>query len=515
MLDSVTQNEVAELLPYLTSRERAELDKLLTVSKLWGPNAGVQTEAYFSPAEELFYGGAAGGGKSDLLIGLALTAHRKSIIFRREYPQLKDLALRSWELLSGSGAKYNGTEKIWRDIPGGRMLEFGAVQYEHDREKFKGRPHDLKAFDELPDFSENQYRFLTAWNRTTIPDQRCRVVAAGNPPTTADGDWVTRRWGPWLEEGHRNPALPGEIRWFATITENGHEREVERPDGKPFSFNGDEIVPRSRTFIPARIRDNPFLVATGYGAVLDALPEPLRSQFKYGLFNLAKTDNPMQVIPTSWLKAAQARWTTNRPADIPLSALGCDVARGGNDQTVIAERHGTWLAPLHKFPGSETLDGYAVAERIITVLNNRKAPTNIDVIGVGSSAYDILRGKKYPLAGINGTSKSDRRDKSGLLAMRNVRAAMYWGLREMLNPIDGDDIALPPDPELFADLAAPRWHMSLQGIQIEEKEEIIKRLGRSPDCGDAAVLAFYTGGFVDWAGLSDLGHVEDYESRWK
>ncbi len=515
MLDSVTQNEVAELLPYLTSRERAELDKLLIVSKLWGPNAGVQTEAYFSPAEELFYGGAAGGGKSDLLIGLALTAHRKSIIFRREYPQLKDLALRSWELLTGSRAKYNGTEKIWRDIPGGRMLEFGAVQYEHDREKFKGRPHDLKAFDELPDFTENQYRFLTAWNRTTIPGQRCRVVAAGNPPTTSDGDWVTRRWGPWLDEKHKDPAMPGEVRWFATITERGQERDVQREDGSPFSFKGDEIVPRSRTFIPAKIKDNPYLVATGYGAVLDALPEPLRSQFKYGLFNLAKTDNPMQVIPTSWVKAAQARWKPGPPADSPLSAVACDVARGGNDQTVIPERHGTWLAPLHKYPGVETPDGQTVTDLIIAILNGRKAPINIDVIGVGSSVYDSLRRLKLPVAGINGASKSDRRDRSGLLAMRNVRAAMYWGLREMLDPIDGENIALPDDPEILADLTAPRWHMSLQGIQIEEKDEIIKRLGRSPDCGDAVVMVFYTGAHIDWAGLSDLGHIDDYESRWK
>ena len=85
----------------------------------------------------------------------------------------------------------------------------------------------------------------------------------------------------------------------------------------------------------------------------------------------------------------------------------------------------------------------------------------------------------------------------------------------MLDPIDGENIALPDDPEILADLTAPRWHMSLQGIQIEDKDEIIKRLGRSPDCGDAIAMVYFTGAQIDWAGLSELGHVEDYEPRWK
>ena len=512
-LDSAMQTDLAELLPYLTPQERAELDRLLLVNSLWGPNPGPQTEAFYSPADELFYGGAAGGGKSDLLIGLALTLHRKSILYRREYPQVKDLILRSWEILSGSGARYNGQDKTWRDIPGGRMLEFGAVQYEQDREKYKGRPHDLVAFDELPDFTESVYRFLTAWNRTTVVGQRCRVVAGGNPPTTTDGEWVTRRWGAWLDDQHPDPARPGELRWYAPIVERGQERDVERENGNTFSWHGDEITPRSRTFIPAKIADNPYLVATGYGSVLDALPEPLRSQFKYGLFNVAKTDHPMQVIPTSWLKAAQARWNPEQPEAV-LSAVGTDIARGGDNKTVLAKRYGTWLAPLLKYPGIETPDSTTAVEKIVLALGGRRAAINLDVVGVGSGVYDNLRRAGFPVAGISGGSKSDRRDRSGLLAMRNIRAAMYWAFREMLDPIDGENIALPPDPELLADLSAPRWHMSLQGIQVEDKDAIIQRLGRSPDCGDAVVMAFFTDVLVDWEALSNLGTVEDYKSRW-
>jgi hypothetical protein len=72
-------------------------------------------------------------------------------------------------------------------------------------------------FDELPNFLEQQYRYLIGWNRTTKPGQRSRVVATGNPPQGPEGEWVIKYWAPWLDPTHQNPAAPGELRWFATI----------------------------------------------------------------------------------------------------------------------------------------------------------------------------------------------------------------------------------------------------------------------------------------------------------
>ena len=112
------------------------------------------------------------------------------------------------------------------------------------------------------------------------------------------------------------------------------------------------------------------------------------------------------------------------------------------------------------------------------------------MIGVGSSVFDSLR----PVLGdravaMNASEKSDERDKSGELGFFNQRAQWWWGMREALNPASGVDLALPPDPELKVDLCAPRWNLTPRGIQIESKDDLRKRIGRSPDRGDAVVYA--------------------------
>lgn len=464
----------------------------------WQPLPGPQSDAFTSDADELLFGGAAGGGKSDLVLGLALTVHRRSIIFRREYPQLAALIDRSKEIIGDKG-RFNESKSSWRNLPGGRVIEFGAVQYDADKHKYQGRPHDLIAFDELANFLESQYLFLIGWNRTTDPHQRTRVVGASNPPTNADGEWIIRRWAPWLDPHHPQPAKPGELRWFAVI--DGKDTEVDGP--APIVRDGEEIRPKSRTFIPARLADNPYLMATDYGATLQRMPEPLRSQMLYGDFSIGQDDDPWQIIPTEWVRLAQRRWseeapTTDDDQPLPLSGLGVDVARGGKDQTVIARRYAHWFAPLVKHPGQATPDGPAVAV-IVTPLVTDGVTANVDVIGVGGAVYDALMSNGLRAHAVNVATGSQARDRTGKLGFINVRAELWWRLREALDPTTGDDLALPPDPELLADLVAPRWKLGVRGIQVEDKEDIKKRLGRSPDCGDAVVLALLTPPRVTYA----------------
>ncbi|HEV3446380.1 MAG TPA: hypothetical protein VG099_17180, partial [Gemmataceae bacterium] len=117
---------------------------------------------------------------------------------------------------------------------------------------------------------------------------------------------------------------------------------------------------------------------------------------------------------------------------------------------------------------------------------------NIDIgATAGGGAYESLRSYREiadPINPINNAQSVDMRDRSGKYRLINVRAAAYWKLRECLDPFHGENLALPLDAELLADLCAPRYKLTAAGIQLEAKEDISKRLGRSPDAADAVVL---------------------------
>lgn len=495
------KNEHYSSINSLTIQQKRVLDSILT-NNLWLPIAesgkglSPQFAAMLSPADELFFGGQAGGGKSDLAVGLAVTMHTHSLILRRTYKQLggaRGLIQRSHEII-GEHGRYNGQEHVWRGLPDDRIIEFGSCQYEQDKEDYKGRPHDLKVFDELPEFSESMYRFITAWTRTTISDQRVRIVGTGNPPTSAEGEWVINYWGPWLNSQHPNPARPGELRWFAVLD----GEDVEVAGGEPFEHKGETIYSKSRTFIPARLDDNPFLRDTDYERILQGLPEPLRSQLLYGDFNVAKEVDPWQVIPTEWVQLAQQRWQEQGRPDTPISAVGVDPSRGGKNETVLSRRHDSWFDKLLCYPGVKVPDGPAVVALVIDALDGQNAPVNIEITGIGSSGYDFLRVTGIDARAIDPAGGTDMRDKTDMLKMRNVRAAMWWSFREALDPKMGDNIALPDDRLLLADLCAPRYKVTAAGITIEAKDDpnpnvstIKKRLGRSPDRGEAVIIAHY------------------------
>ena len=102
---------------------------------------------------------------------------------------------------------------------------------------------------------------------------------------------------------------------------------------------------------------------------------------------------------------------------------------------------------------------------------------------------DHLSGLGIQTIAINASGKTDRTDKSRKLRMGNLRAAQWWGFRESLDPANGDNVALPPDDELRRELCTPRFHVKPGGIYIESKEDIIKRVGRSPDKAEATIYA--------------------------
>jgi len=171
-----------------------------------------------------------------------------------------------------------------------------------------------------------------------------------------------------------------------------------------------------------------------------------------------------------------------------MDSMGVDVARGGRDKTIIARRHGVWFDELLCLDGPATPDGPSVAGQVMARRDDA-AVIHIDVVGWGSSPYDVLKSNGLQVEPINGAAKAGGVSHDAGMCFVNKRAELWWRMREALDPKVDAPLMLPRDPALKADLCAPRWRQAVAGIQIEAKEDAARRIGRSPDRGDAVCMA--------------------------
>jgi hypothetical protein len=448
-------------------------------------------------------GNSAGGGKSSLINGLAVNSHQRTLILRQFRDDAKKLAEAELlgMILDGNRDGWNGSDLVYRKD--GVLIQYGGCDHEEDKQRFKGDPHDLICFDEVTDFSESQYKFINIWNRSSVAGQRCRIVATGNPPTTAAGLWVVHRWAAWLDQEHQNPAKPGELRWYVSGP-NDEDIEVDGRGPHYFDWNDRGIVARSRTFIKAKLSDNPDLMDDGhYESMLDSLPDELRQAYRDGYFKSILNDQPKQLIKSAWVKAANDRWENQPPDGVPMCAMGVDVAQGGSDSNVIAARYDGWYAPLIKIAGKETPLGTDLLGPIMAARRNN-AKVILDVGGgYGSDTYKALIDNNIPVKPHKGAMGSHHKSLCGLYTFYNYRTEVYYRFMEALNPSQegGSRIALPPDSTLFADLTSilftvERSPLGLM-IKLESKEKLCARIGRSTDCGDPVVNAWSDGDKIE------------------
>lgn len=195
------------------------------------------------------------------------------------------------------------------------------------------------------------------------------------------------------------------------------------------------------------------------------------------------------VIPLAWLEAAIERWhdwdRAGRPSPGGPLWTGVDVGRGG-DESVLAHRDG-WAIWLEANRRRDTMSQVAA-------LQGLEGRAIIDVIGLGAGVYDRLRELHAKPLAYTGSGKTTVRDRSGKYGFVNVRSAAYWNLRELLDPAYDPVLALPPDDLMISDLTTPRWDVTT-GIppkyQVEPKDKVVERLGRSPDRGDAVAMALW------------------------
>jgi hypothetical protein len=218
-------------------------------------------------------------------------------------------------------------------------------------------------------------------------------------------------------------------------------------------------------------------------------------------------------IPLAWVEQAIERWWDFRIAEEAalaagdraaaeavwgeLTHQGVDVADGGDDDTVIARRYGRAIRDLHIYPTGDTMQ---TAARAMAFANPWPgALTVVDGIGVGSGVVARMKEQRVRVEAFIGSQGADNlKDRSDEWGFYNLRSAAWWLMREALEP--PSDVALPPDERLTGDLTMPKWRemSDKRGvIKIESKDEMARRMAseglpyRSPDCGDAAVMAFF------------------------
>ena len=495
-LEGLSVSDIEALIKQLPASDWKAIERIVERDyQHWRPLPGPQSDAYYSTADIIGYGGAAGGGKTDLMCGLSLTRHEKSLICRKDGKQMFGIRERVAEIL-GTNDGWNGQDRIWRHANG--VMELLGLPHLGDEKKAQGRPHGLKGFDEATELLESQIRFIMGWMRTNDPSVKPQGLLTFNPPTTVEGRFIIKMFAPWLDKKHPNRAEPGELRLFTTIDGEDQETEDPRPfvlvdkvpvyDFDPSDFKAEDIItPKSRTFIPSKVSDNPYYMRTGYIGTLQALPEPLRSQMLYGDFEAGMEDDRWQVIPTAWVEEAMDRW---RPRDRKgqMDSMGCDPAMGGQDKFVISRRHGNWFDDLLRYPGKDVKDGPTGAGLVLSQVRDR-APVHIDVIGWGASTFDFLIANDIHAVPVNVANKSLEISAEAGMRFTNRRAELVWRMREALDPTNPDPVALPDDSDLLADLTSYRYSVTQSGILIQSKEWMREHLGRSPDDGDAVCLA--------------------------
>lgn len=213
-------------------------------------------------ADEVLFGGAAGGGKSygqlvDAWLYALKYPESKQLALRRTFPDLeRSLILASLGLFSREVATYNSSQHRWYFV-NGSIIEFGYCDNEKDVHRYQGAEYDVIRFDELTHFSEYMYVYLLSRLRGSKPYPR-QIKSSTNPGGVGHY-WVKAR--------------------FIDIGAEGVEHKVR-------DENTGEVS--TRVFIPSKLDDNPFLLQgdPGYAKRLNLLPEKERKALREGNWDI-------------------------------------------------------------------------------------------------------------------------------------------------------------------------------------------------------------------------------------
>ena len=206
------------------------------------------------------------------------------------------------------------------------------------------------------------------------------------------------------------------------------------------------------------------------------------------------------LIPQSWVEMAQKRWSSQNVVNIQTKQLGVDIAGMGRDSSVLCHRSENIVSKFDKHNSGGKADHMAVSGKVKDVLDkNKNAIAFIDTIGEGAGVYSRLdeQNVKNIVSAKYSEAAKDRNGKlltdiTGQFTFANMRAYLFWAVRDWLNPKNGYNPVLPPGGSFLEEATEIKWSFRSDGkIIIEKKEDIKKRLGKSTDEFDALANTFY------------------------
>ena len=188
------------------------------------------------------------------------------------------------------------------------------------------------------------------------------------------------------------------------------------------------------------------------------------------------------LIKLQWVEGAQARLL--EPADGDELELAVDVARFGNDETVIGSRKGPRVRILKGFRKRDTMATAGEVAHLNRVL--KPARIKIDSVGIGAGVYDRLREQGLPVVEMNAGAGAYDKEK-----FLNARAEWFSGLSDRFQ---SGDIDIPTDPVLQAQLCSLRAKYDSRGrLVLESKDDMRRRGFQSPDRADVLAMLYARG----------------------
>lgn len=274
---------------------------------LWEPHPR-QTLFLQNASYECFFGGAAGGGKSDaILMGALRFVHKKAyraLILRKSFPELLELLDRAHEIYPSTGGKWVASESryVW---PSGARAEFGFCERMEHIMRYQGRQFAYIGWDELGQCPEERmWTKLMAWNRCPDPEIPCLMRGTGNPGGPGHG-WIKKRF---IDKCHPD----GDV-WIDPFTGTSRSFIKSLVKDNPTIMEGDpEYVRRLMLLSPterAQLLEGDW--SAGTGLALDALNEYIH------------IIEPFE-IPDNWTWFASFDWGYHHPWSFGVYAVNVD-----------------------------------------------------------------------------------------------------------------------------------------------------------------------------------------------